>query len=69
MIINKYLNFWFRYGRFTAFLLTCICTTIILVSTLCFENEYWDTRWHWLLAWTIAWTNFTLMNPRQFFKK
>lgn len=48
--MNNFLDFYYKHRFILAVISFLTGITIILVSTYIFENDYFNTYWHWIVS-------------------
>jgi ABC-type transport system involved in cytochrome c biogenesis permease subunit len=48
--MNNFLDFYHKYRFIIAVISFLTGTSIILISTYIFKNDYYNTYWHWIVS-------------------
>lgn len=57
---------WNKHGKLVAWIIVLLVCLIIYISTIWFGNDYFDTKWHWIIAWIGVFASFILISPKYF---
>ena len=50
LAVLKFLRFCITQRSKINFLTCCVACAVIAISTWVFHNDYWKTKWHWIVS-------------------